>query len=251
MSNSAGRNPYAPCVLESHLCARCGLELRHIAATPDPIYGLPVCVCPGCGLATVRRKHRLRTFPVGFRRLDRAFNRLAFAAGCVVLFAVSSLMISLYMASQAEARGTGPFAATFSAIRNAPPEELLSYALATASVGMVIAISGITLSRLLWHWNTKQLLVGWACVLGLLALTPMVPILLDIDTHQHLDRNQWLSLDLTRALPNRLQAMALCWAATSLGIAIDRGTRPELTTSRRFRRSLRWARKRLARRRAG
>lgn len=47
-------------MLANHPCASCGLELRRIAAPPDPVYGLPVVVCPRCGAAVVRRKHRTR-----------------------------------------------------------------------------------------------------------------------------------------------------------------------------------------------
>ncbi|MDQ7013330.1 MAG: hypothetical protein Q9O74_05460 [Planctomycetota bacterium] len=39
----------------SHICMGCGKELARLRAPPDPHYGLPVVVCPGCGLACVRR----------------------------------------------------------------------------------------------------------------------------------------------------------------------------------------------------
>ena len=244
MSNAPSRNPYAPFVLESHLCAGCAHELRQVSAPPDPVYGLPVCVCPECGLACVRRKHRLRTHPIAFRRLDRAFNRLALAAGCVMFFAGTSLLIAVFMSLQAHRTGRGPFAATIGAIRSAPIEELFSIWLAIGSVGMVLAISGVLLSRLLWHWKAAQLVCGWA---GVLAVVSFFPLVLPV-AGWHADA---ITLDLVELWPSRLQALAMCWGATALGVPIDRMTGQSRHTGRRFRRSMRWARKRVQRRQVG
>lgn len=231
-------------VLESHLCAGCGQELRRVSAPPDPVYALPVCICPGCGLACVRRKHRFRTHPVAFRRLDRAFNRLAISAGCVVLFAGTSLLIAVFMSLQAERTGKGPFGATIGAIRSAPIEELFSIWLAIGSVGMILAISGVLLSRLLWHWKAVHLVSVWAGVLLAVSFLPLVnPI------------GQWdmdaTTRDLVQLWPSRLQALAMCWVATAAGVLIDRMTAPTRNTGRRFKRSLKWARKQVKRRQIG
>ncbi len=244
MSNARAQNPYAPSVLESHLCAGCGRELRRVAAPPDPVYALPVCICPGCGLACVRRNHRLRTYPIAFRRLDRAFNRLALAGGCVALFAGTSLLIAVFMSLQAERTGREPFTATIGAIRSAPIEELLSIWLAIGGVGMILAISGVLMSRLLWHWKSMQLLGAWAGVLVVVSVLPvLVPIAFwDADA---------ITRDLGELWPSRLQALAMCWVATAVGVPLDRATGQAMGPSRKFGRSLRWARKRIKRRQAG
>ena len=213
-------------------------------APPDPVYALPVCVCPGCGRACVRRKHRLRTYPIAFRRLDRAFNRLALGAFVVFLSAGTSLLIAVFMSLQSERSGKGPFAATLGAIRSAPPEEVLSVGLAVGSVGMIVAISGVLLGRLLWHWRAKQLMVGWALLLIFVSLAPTLFEFTLWNT------KAW-SHDLTSRWPDRLQALAMCWGATALGVLIDRSTRRPDGQNRKLRRSLKWARKQQARRRAG
>lgn len=244
MRNAEGRIPYATCVLESHLCAGCGRELRGIAAPPDPVYALPVCVCPGCGQACVRRKHRFRTNPVAFRRLDRAFNRLALGAFVLAISAGTSLLIAVFMSLQSERSGKGPFVATLGAIRSAPPEEVLSIGLAVGAVGMVIAISGVMLGRLLRHWKANDLIVGWAVVLIVVSLAPTFVEIVDWDVKAR-------AHDLTSRWPDRLQALAMCWGATALGILIDRSTQRPDGKNHRLRRSLKWARKQQARRRAG
>ncbi len=244
MSNEGSRIPYASSVLESHLCAGCGRELRAVAAPPDPVYALPVCVCPGCGLACVRRKHRLRTHPIAFRRLDRAFNRLALGAFVVLLSAGTSLLIAVFMSLQSERSGRGPFAATLGAIKSAPPEELLSIGLAVGAVGMIVAISGVLLGRLLGHWRVNDLLIGWAVVLVVVSLVPTFVEIArwDVPARAH---------DLASRWPDRLQALAMCWGATALGVLIDRSTRKPSGKNHRLRRSLKWARRQQARRRAG
>lgn len=233
-------------MLESHLCARCGTELRHVAAPPDPVYALPVCVCPSCGLACVRRKHRMRTFPLAFRRLDRAFNLLALAAVIVTVSAGTSLALAIFMAHASAQRSAGPFVAAYQSIRSAPPEELLSMGLILASVSLIVAISGVLLGRVLHHWPTGRLIASWALLLLMLSLTPMLGPIVDEDFAA-------LRRDITRIWPSRLEALAACWCVTALGVLLDRwtarpaGTRP----NRRLRRSLKWARKNIARRRAG
>lgn len=246
ISNTGTRTPYAPCVLESHLCAGCGTELRRIASPPDRVYALPVCVCPGCGLACVRRGHRLRTVPVAFRRLDRALTRLALAMGVVVVSAGTTLVIAVLMSRQSPGRGSGPFVATYEAIRSSPPEDVLSIGLAVGSGAMVLAISGVLLGRVLSHWRPVPLVAAWAALLIVLSLTPAARPLIELN---------WpgLRLDLTDRWPGRLQTMAACAAATTAGVLIDRGAgrRGGPGRNRRLARSLRSARRRLARRRAG
>lgn len=43
----------------SHVCLSCGLDLARVRARLDPHYALPIVVCPDCGRAAVRRKHRI------------------------------------------------------------------------------------------------------------------------------------------------------------------------------------------------
>ena len=42
----------------SHVCLSCGLDLARVRALLESHYALPVVVCPDCGWAAVRRKHK-------------------------------------------------------------------------------------------------------------------------------------------------------------------------------------------------
>lgn len=75
----------------SHACASCGLELARIRAAPDPIYALPIVVCPRCRLAVVRVKPRV----VRAARRARRFTHAAAVIGAqAFLLAVFMLAIS-------------------------------------------------------------------------------------------------------------------------------------------------------------
>ena len=159
-------------------------------------------------------------------------------------FAGTSLLIAVFMSLQASRSGTGPFAATIGAIRNAPIEELFSIWLAIGAVAMILAISGVLLSRLLWHWKTAQLVFAWAGVLVVVSFLPLIVPVAEWEMGA-------LSRDLVSLWPSRLQALAMCWVATAAGVPIDRITAPAKHINRKFRRSMRWARKQVNRRQTG
>lgn len=228
------------------------MELRRVPAPPDPVYGLPVCICPGCGVACVRRKHRLRTFPLAFRRLDRAFNMIALSASVIGVSAGTALAVALGMTSIAARDRRGPFVATFLAVRSARPEELLSVGLLVGCVGMILAISGVLVSRVLWHWRARALVVAWGVVMALMALTPTALAVYGVGVPWPIPHvGERVMGDVLDRLPSRAQVLAACWLVTACGIGIDRAVPSGDHRGRKFRKSLRWARKQVARRRAG
>lgn len=81
----------------SHVCARCGVDLSHLRAPPDPIYGLPIVVCPGCGDASVRRA-LLKKWR---RRSGAAVAPAIGAAAWRALAFVTSVLTGLVIASVA------------------------------------------------------------------------------------------------------------------------------------------------------
>jgi hypothetical protein len=104
-------------MLASHPCASCGLELRRIPAPPDPVYGLPVVVCPRCGAAVVRRKHRtmpratrLRCCRVAGALLTRAVAALIVTAAMLPLVGLVSEAATQPTLGHALARIAGPLA---------------------------------------------------------------------------------------------------------------------------------------------
>lgn len=238
--------PYHRAVLGSHLCTGCGCELCRIPAPPDPVYGLPVCTCPSCGTSVVRRKHRTRTQPVAFKRLDRAFNRMALSLFAIAVFAGSALLIAMVAAYRARDYDLSAWSALIYPIRTADKAELFSIALINLIVATTQLSSGIILSRLLWHWKTKQLALAW---LGMLVVMAFLPTLY----HFVFPTRGSLTLDLRHDLANRLQILVVLWIVTLAGLAMGKVSADErkLAANRRVRRSLRWARKQIRRRRVG
>lgn len=70
----------------AHTCTSCGLDLSRIAAPLDPIYRLPIVVCPECRAAVVRRSD-------GHRWLSRDRNRTLLAVRNLLGVPVSWLLI--------------------------------------------------------------------------------------------------------------------------------------------------------------
>jgi hypothetical protein len=84
-------------MLLSHTCANCGLSLTRIPAPLDPVYGLPVVVCPECRAACVRRSDGHRAVPRWLSRLDAAARAMVFStvgllAACSAFIAASSMI---------------------------------------------------------------------------------------------------------------------------------------------------------------
>ncbi len=122
----------------SHICHACGTELARIAAPPDPIYHLPIVVCP-CGTAHVRRRHPAR-----------ALWRIFFARTKVLLSLC--LLCAFFLAPTAGLVGAG-HALLFPAINGGPlssivgdnPRELIPVALTCWLIASLPALSGTLL----------------------------------------------------------------------------------------------------------
>jgi len=194
----------------------------------------------------------MRTHPVAFRRLDRAFNMLTLAAAIVGVSAGTALGVSVGMTNIAARVGGGPFAATLSAVRESRPEELLSIGLLVGSLGMIVAISGVLVSRVLWHWRARALVLAWGGVMAVMAVVPTVLAVYAVGVAWPAPPlGERVMGDILDKLPDRAQVLAACWLVTACGIGLDRAVSRGDRGDRKFRKSLRWARKQVARRRAG
>ena len=71
-----------------HSCHACGLALGRIRAPLDPIYRLPVVVCPGCHAACVRRRHPLSELWRSLGRWRAAIWGLAWRGALGVLIVI-------------------------------------------------------------------------------------------------------------------------------------------------------------------
>ena len=82
-------------VAMEHTCHVCGRALGRVLAPLDPIYKLPVVVCPGCGVACVRRRHPLGTGWRAFQRMRATVAGLAWR----VFVAASMVAITIGLAA--------------------------------------------------------------------------------------------------------------------------------------------------------
>ncbi len=80
----------------SHTCAACGMELCGVRAAPDPVYALPVVVCPRCGMGCVRRRHPQMEAWRGFHRLSATLGRLFLQLALLLVF---TLLFSAFLHS--------------------------------------------------------------------------------------------------------------------------------------------------------
>ena len=214
------------------------------------MYGLPICTCPHCGTSVVRRAHRFRTYPVEFKRLDRAFNRIALTLAVIVAVACSAVLIAAIASRLVVEHETHAWAALTRAVRSAPASDLLSIGLGLGIVAVVQILSGIVLARLLWHWTPAALAAAWLGVLALGAMLPTTALAMEVWNRSGPPGNAWQTIRL--GLADRGQILAGCWLVTAAGIFAGSLGRPtiEARRGRRLRRSLRWARKQQARQRA-
>ncbi|MFN7020990.1 MAG: hypothetical protein ACK4WH_06645 [Phycisphaerales bacterium] len=83
----------------AHTCFSCGYELSRIAAPLDPVYRLPIVVCPGCQTPTVRRADGARAIPREMRLRTHAARKLVESLALLVTF--SAGLVGMCFALQA------------------------------------------------------------------------------------------------------------------------------------------------------
>ena len=164
------------CVAMEHTCHVCGWALGRVRAPLDPIYKLPVVVCPGCATACVRRRHPLSVWWRSQKRLRRTAGGLLWRAIVAVLMAACTIGLAS-MVSQTwrgmsfwelvrDVRGGGPTSETVDAWRE-------EYGPGIAGVGAAWCVAvGATLAAGLGHVRRRWMVWGamGAAVAGWLLL---------------------------------------------------------------------------------
>lgn len=79
-----------------HACAACGYDLSRLRAPPDPHYGLPVVVCPGCALGVVRRRDAMVS---GWRQANKAAVAVAGVAVQALVFGLVCLLAMMLVSN--------------------------------------------------------------------------------------------------------------------------------------------------------
>lgn len=154
------------------------MELCGIGAPADPVYGLPIVVCPGCGRAAVRTRDGLG------RRWRRAVGVAAAAAGAVVQLAVLGFMTTMLsvtvwgIGAQLRQLGAGWWAlpgACFDG-RSAKVAEWMRVQGAAALGVMALGglACGLWLASAMHHWRRGTLLAAFGVVLAAGLASPVL-----------------------------------------------------------------------------
>lgn len=172
-------------VARSHLCMGCGDELAHLLAPPDPHYGLPIVVCPGCGLACVRRP---RGGAAGWQTFLRAFaagRRLLLGGGLLIaLLALGTVMCSGIASGLDEAVRGKQYTALFG------PDEVVKARLRNwwALEGFWIvpvwagvwATVGLAAGACFPHWRARWWVLGAPALIVTVLLVPIFLFVLGV-----------------------------------------------------------------------
>lgn len=158
----------------------------------------------------------------------------------------AAVLISGLATRQAEVHERAPWPALVHAVRNADKSELLSIGVLLTIIALVQLLSGLVLSRLLWHWKMTHLALAWGALL-LVCCTSVPTVLVRIDA---------IAFEfgpVLRVYGSMVQVAGVCWLLTAAGLIVGKATMPsrDKIVARRLRRSLKWARKLQSRNRAG
>lgn len=205
----------------AHVCPCCGAALTRMRPQPDPHYGLPLVLCPGCGRAAVRRRDLLQQAWRQGVRANRALGVLCTQALVIVGLAAAALGWVTTLAS---------LPPTWRTVQD---ERWLLLAAAATCL-----LTGIWLTAGLSHWRRWVAFVAWTMLLAIL-------VALDgwlVSTAAPLLAVKGVTLlpgapDVFRLL-ERLEIVALMIVVTALGIPAGMGILRLHATNRslRFRR---------------
>ncbi|MFG0251717.1 MAG: hypothetical protein ACF8NJ_02450, partial [Phycisphaerales bacterium JB038] len=139
-----------------HFCEQCGFDLTRVRPRTDPVYRLPLVLCPQCDAACVRRRHPLNA---RWRQIRRAL------ASCWVLAWQLALLCSLPGAVVALALLLAELQADGD-IHGRSMGAMFSLGIAT---GLSI-FAGIWLTLGFGHWRRWMAWLMWSGLLALVML---------------------------------------------------------------------------------
>ncbi|MBX3406099.1 MAG: zinc ribbon domain-containing protein [Phycisphaeraceae bacterium] len=139
----------------AHTCANCGHDLSRLCALIDPVYGLPIVVCPRCREAVVRTSIPVRTRARQARRLVVSLAMLAFSvllttgfAGAVI--GLSSVVFEQWVRAQRN---------------SAAPWTHEGFVVAAAVWAGLALTAGVWTGAMLAHWRWWLVLPAWVAML--------------------------------------------------------------------------------------
>jgi hypothetical protein len=145
-----------------HFCEHCGFDLTRVRPQADPVYQLPLVLCPQCETACVRRRHPLNR---RWRQIRRALASCwVLAWQLALLWSLPGVMVALALLL-AELRAEGEFHARSMG--------------AVFSLGIAAALAifaGMWLTLGLAHWRRWVVWLTWCGVLSLVMLGSHVTV---------------------------------------------------------------------------
>lgn len=199
----------------SHVCLGCGIDICAVAAPLDPHYRLPIVQCPKCKRAAVRQPAR-----VPWTKTARSlwWMALQISMATLVFLTAWSTTASFDMTDlRAGLRG----------------DPLMTASVVALTITMVVI--GAWMGRALRHVPLWKLLVGWAVVLGVLA------VLTSFDQQ----RGRWPELSWP-LLRQRAQIVSSVWLLTGSMAGLARAASSDANRAAMARR-MRKRRRRIAR----
>ncbi len=167
---------------QSHICTGCGNDLAMLRAPRDPVYGLPLVVCPTCKRPSVRTRASVERL---FRRVQRTRRSvlallaqgimlaLFLLAVCAPYLRIEELVLRDWRMSWTDATR-----ALMSATLADETREPDAQAMLAAPVGVLVAgcvMAGVWLRFGLGHWRLAFAHGAWIVVVFLtLTLPPLV-----------------------------------------------------------------------------
>jgi hypothetical protein len=241
-------------VARSHVCIACGHDLARLHAPPDPHYGLPVVVCPGCALACIRRPYTGVALWRSAMRVRRMVVRLFVRLVLLVLFPATVISSSIAIGMTLQTLlGRDP---TFALLTPSQDQQagltewLRYYGIWLLPLWLVASAStGIAFGFVFPHWRLRWWPIGVAAMalsVVFLLLLVIAPVEWAYDERSLTDA--WNGLQANRGGAQRSLwvmgfAVAIAWAAMPTGgrLGRDLHTRKGLRSWRLKRARKRWS----------
>lgn len=145
----------------AHTCANCGHDLSRLCALIDPVYALPIVVCPRCREAVVRTSSPVRARARQVQRTAGSLARLALSVLVTLGLAGAVIGLSSLVEEQWARAQRGSVA----------PWTHEAVVMAGAVWAVVAMIAGFWLGVMLQHWRRWLVLPAWGLLLlGLIVL---------------------------------------------------------------------------------
>lgn len=162
----------------AHTCANCGLDLSRLSALRDPVYALPIVVCPRCREAVVRAVHPVLAGARQARRLAVSLARLTLTVILTTGFAGALIGFSSLVEDQwSRARRGSEMPWTHEAF------------IASVAVWTAVAVAaGVWLGVMLRHWRRWLVVPAWAAlVAGLIVVVEFFGMIERVSTDDSFD----------------------------------------------------------------